>query len=112
MKARLRELTLTSGLPLEQLLPCCSEVTVQAVLGPDPGEGDELFEFTVRIGVTAEDMGPGGYAWTGKTLMLPAFDPKKVRDAVFEVLAGMEGEDWASVVSQLREYMRWEFDAS
>ncbi|MBE7522483.1 MAG: hypothetical protein HS109_08855 [Burkholderiales bacterium] len=112
MKARLRELTLASGLPLEQLSPRCLEVTVQAVLGPDPGDGDELFDFSVRVGVDAQDFGSGGYAWAGKTLMMQAFDPMRVSEAVSELLAEVEGQDWASVVSQLREHMRWEFDIS
>lgn len=44
--------------------------------------------------------------------MMQAFDPMRVSEAVSELLAEVEGQDWASVVSQLREHMRWEFDIS
>jgi len=114
MKAKLVELTLTNGLPLEHMrLGPSSEATIQAVIGPEPGEGEELFDFSVKVGgLTRVDAGQQGYVWSGQTLLLATFDSGKVRQAVWDVLANVKGEDWNALVAQLREHMRWEFDAS
>lgn len=114
MKVKLHELTLTNGLPLEAgvLEPPLFETTVLAVLGPDDSAGEELFDFSVTLNRSmCEDVGSRGYVWSGQTLVVSCFDPAQIKNAVAEILAGVEGLDWTSVVEQLRKHMRWEFDS-
>jgi hypothetical protein len=112
MKANLKELTLTNGAPLESLLQKPPfDFTVQVVVGPEIDPGEEIFDFSVNLGmVLAEDVAPSGYLWREKTLMLPNLDIQKIQEAVQIVISNSESDNWQAIVDKLKKYMRWEFD--
>ena len=84
---------------------------VQAMVGPDGGEGEESFDFVVCT-VRWFDAQPfdKGFAWPRHHLFLKRWDYATVERAISDVVRHAEGENWSSVASQIARYGGWEFE--
>jgi hypothetical protein len=113
MKPILKEITLTNGRPLESFVFSGNRFnnTIQLLIGPHAGPGEELFDFTVRNFDFDEALVcNGSYLWIEKDLAMELYNPEIVKQAVNELLSTIEKSNWSQVVDALRAHMRWEFD--
>ncbi len=113
MKATIREITLTNGEPIASFAPRQSEfeTTVQLIIGPEHGPGEELFDVTVcSAAAYLKKMNVKGYAWSHAILAVDQFEPGLITRALKELVGSVEGSEWNALVQQLRKFLRWEFD--
>jgi hypothetical protein len=88
--------------------PSDCEIAFQAFIGPNGGEGEEAFNFSVVTPARlARDAGP---RWGRSTLIIPVFEWTPVVQAVAKLLASCARPTWAEVAIELNKELRWEFD--
>src|SRR4051812_27613286 len=87
-------------------------VLVTAHLGPESGEGAELFYLTVcTLGwIAAHVSMPKGFAFLRHHLAVERWDESLVERAVRDLCLRNEGDDWNEVAVKLSRYASWEFE--
>jgi len=98
---------------LRTFAPTASEpwcVYVQAMLGPDSGEGEESFGFTLcnHLWVSSQ-VKRSGSAWIGHSLVVEAFTFAILERAITSLCSSIEGKDWQTVARRLASRTDWEF---
>jgi hypothetical protein len=114
VRARLLGLHSPDADSLQEYLPEDPDafgVLVEAMVGPEGGEGEESFDFVVCT-PRWFDAQPfhKGFAWPRHHLFLKRWDYATVERAIGDVVRHAEGEDWSSVASRIARYGGWEFE--
>ena len=88
--------------------PTDCEIAFQAFIGPNGGEAEEAFNFSVITPARlAREPEP---RWGRGALVIPAFDWTAVVQAVAKFLASCARPTWDEVAIELNKELRWEFD--
>lgn len=94
--------------------PRSFRLRIDAEIGPDEGEGADIFYFMVCAPDPAVSVGrgPEGALWQGRVLFLREWSYERLLKHVSEVVSQVEGADWPAVAGQLSANMEWEFEAT
>ena len=91
--------------------PTCFGIPLTAAIGPQAGQGEEVFDFFVCTPRwLAANMPARGYEWGRHKLIVPRWDFEVVRGAITDLCAKAVGPDWDAVVTRLARYGAWEFE--
>jgi hypothetical protein len=114
MRATLRRLHSPDVDRLDEYVPKDPEdfsVLVQALVGPQDGEGEESFDFVVCTPRWFHaQQSDRGFAWPQNHLFVKRWDLATVERAITDIVLHAEGDDWPSVAAQIARYGRWEFE--
>ena len=101
---------MSPDLPNDELPPDpenCS-VFIEVEIGPQDGEGADIFSFTavtpsnIEVDVNAR--------WGHGLLILDRFSWKVVESALQKLLLHCQRPTWQAVADELRKQLHWEFD--
>jgi len=114
VRAALRRLHSPDADPLAEFAPDDPEsfsILVQALVGPDEGEGEESFDFTITTAswLAGQPAPEKGFEFVQGVLILPCWDYETVVRAISDLCRKTEGETWAEVATSLSRYGHWEF---
>jgi hypothetical protein len=114
MRAVLRRLHSPDVHDLETWVPeggACFGLLVQALVGPQDGEGEESFDFTVCSPEwLARKHGGDAVVFGRHHLFLLDYNFEKVRRAIESIVDSVEGNDWQEIASKIARYGKWEFE--
>jgi hypothetical protein len=84
---------------------------VRALVGPNAGEGEESFDFTVctPLWLDAQDF-EKGFTWGRHHLLVKRWDLATVERAIRDICDHAEGPDWPAVAGRIGRYGHWEFE--
>jgi hypothetical protein len=83
-------------------------VLIQAMVGPDEGQGEESFDFCVATPSYLQEQ--SGTRWGRGLLIVESFDWSEVRRAVEQRLSTVQADTWDKVGFELNKELLWEFD--
>jgi hypothetical protein len=114
VRAALRRLHSPTADPLAEFAPDNPEsfsTFVQALVGPEDGEGEESFNFTITTASwLAEQPAPEkGFEFLQGVLLLSRWDYDTVVRAISDLCRNTQGETWEEVATSLSRYGHWEF---
>jgi Immunity protein 8 len=114
VRAALRRLHAPDADPLAEFAPDDPEsfsIHVQALVGPEDGEGEESFGFTITTAPRlAEQPAPEkGFAFLQGVVLLSRWDYDTVVRAISNLCRNTEGETWEEVATSLSRFGHWEF---
>jgi hypothetical protein len=115
MRAELRRLHSPDADPLSGFAPHDPEsfaIYVQAFVGPDEGEGEESFGFTVCTAAWLAEQPPSrkGFEFLRSTLLMPRWDYEVMLRALTDLCRHASGDTWDEVATSLSRYGSWEFE--
>lgn len=89
-------------------------VLVSALIGPDDGEGEEIFYVTVCsptwLARAAMAENAKGFEFVRHRLVVERWDPQLFHRAVSDLCSHASGSDWSEVANKLSRYLHWEFE--
>lgn len=86
-------------------------ILVQAMIGPEEGEGEESFDILLCTpSWLAENLDTNAYTWGRFYLFVPKYDFAIVWKAVENICSGIDVPDWDSAAAVLSQYGKWEFE--
>jgi hypothetical protein len=114
VRAALRRLHSPDADPLVEFAPDDPEsfsISVQALVGPEDGEGEESFDFTITTAPwLAEQPAPEkGFEFLHGVLLLSRWDYDTAVRAISDLCRNTDGETWNDVATSLSRYGHWEF---
>lgn len=86
-------------------------IQVQAEIGPQYGNGSELFTFSAVSPTRLVRLVEENSIVLGRSMLIMLdFNINIVRNAIEKILDGIEGETWEEVANVISKYARWEFE--
>ena len=114
IKPRISSIELQNGWDLESHPPIDKErfdLVVRAIIGPDPGEGEEFFDFPLcSIRWINDEIDRDGFCALQRRLAISHWDPSIVRKAIDQLISPLYGESWDQLAAKLMRFARWEFE--
>jgi immunity protein 8 of polymorphic toxin system len=115
MKAVLRRLHSPDADPLCEFAPDDPEsfaIFVQALVGPDGGEGEDSFGFTVCTAawLATQPPPPKGFEFIRSTLLMRRWDYELLFRALTDLCRNTSGDTWDEIATSLSRYGSWEFE--
>ena len=91
--------------------PECFELAVRAFIGPESGDGEEMFDFQVCTAAWLErHPPPKGFEFLRSTILVARWDYKTLERALGDLCLHTAGDDWREIATRLSRYGRWEFE--
>jgi hypothetical protein len=113
IKPRVESIELVNGRDLETLElkdPQRFHVTVRAMIGPDPGEGEESFDFRVCSQEWMnEEIEKRGY-FLGRQMVISHWNVALVRRAINAAISPIVADSWKDLAMKLSAFASWEFE--
>ena len=84
---------------------------VQAMIGPDPGKGEESFDFVVCSPAwLADRVKEAGFVLPRHHLIIDSYSFEGVRAAIENICDEAKGEDWVTLATYIARFGKWEFE--
>lgn len=84
---------------------------VQALIGPDPGRGEESFDFVVCSPAwLLERAKRTGYVIPRHHLVVESYSLATIRKAIEKVCREATGDDWSTLATYIGRFGKWEFE--
>ena len=77
-------------------------------IGPEGAEGTDLFQVVVTTPAAKHKTLDEDQTFRG--IVVDAFEPKTIEEAIRRFVASVAGSDWPHCVRQLQTAMRWEYE--
>jgi hypothetical protein len=93
---------------IDPKMPFC--VLVQAMFGPEPGKGEEAFDFLVCNPLWISMCAKEGPVFGRHHMIVEEFNIEDIRKILIRLSCDIIGGTWEFVANQLSRYGRWEFE--
>lgn len=114
VRPRLRRLHSPDVFDLESFVPedpACFGILLQAMFGPDGGEGEESFDILVCTPMKlALEVKSKGIVDGRHHLIVHKFDLEQIRAFLVAYASSCTGKTWLEVVTKLSQLGKWEFE--
>jgi immunity protein 8 of polymorphic toxin system len=91
--------------------PTCFGFLLQAMFGPDRGEGEESFDIVVCTALWfAREVERKGIVEGRHHLFVKEYDLERLRSFLVDYANGCAGETWLQAASKLSRLGKWEFE--
>jgi hypothetical protein len=113
MRAALRGLHSPDAKDLETYQPngAAFSLLVQAMIGPNPGKGEESFDFVVCSPAwLLEKARHKGYVVPRHHLVVESYDFATIQSAIGKICGEAKGDDWSTLASYIGRFGKWEFE--
>lgn len=114
IKPRVESIELVNGLDLETLElkdPQRFHVTIRAMIGPDPGKGEESFDFCVCSQEWINDeIQQRRYVVAHRLMVISHWNVELVKRGINETISSLVADSWKELAKKLSVFASWEFE--